>query len=63
MAPKHQGTTGFGMDLFPPLSIVLYLYSVFLYFFPFLPIDSMKNKGFHLPKTWFLGTKKKVFDG
>ena len=23
----------------------------------------MKNKGFHLPKTWFLGIKKKVFDG
>ena len=24
---------------------------------------TMKNKGFHLPKTWVLGTKKKVFDG
>ena len=24
---------------------------------------TMKNKGFHLPKTWFLGTKNKVFDG
>ena len=24
---------------------------------------TMKNKGFHLQKTWFLGTKNKVFDG
>ena len=24
---------------------------------------TMENKGFHLPKTLFLGTKKKVFDG
>ena len=24
---------------------------------------TMKNKGFHLPKTWFVGTKNKVFDG
>ena len=23
----------------------------------------MKNKGFHLQKTWFLATKNKVFDG
>ena len=24
---------------------------------------TMKNKGFHFQKTWFLGSKKKVFDG
>ena len=24
---------------------------------------TMKNKGFHLQKTWFLGTKNMVFDG
>ena len=24
---------------------------------------TMKNKGFDLPKSWFLGTKTKVFDG
>ena len=24
---------------------------------------TMKNKGFHLQKTWLLGTKNKVFDG
>ena len=23
----------------------------------------MKNKGFHLQQSWFLGTKNKVFDG
>ena len=24
---------------------------------------TMKNNGFHLQKTWFLDTKKRVFDG
>ena len=26
-------------------------------------LKTMKNKGFHLQKTWFLGSKNIVFDG